>query len=63
MANKPVGTKADYREALTRAENLMTAALGTPEGDMLAELTTLIEAFESEYYSLDSPDSPVRGAS
>lgn len=60
MDTKPISNKAEYRESLKQTEKLMTATLGTPEGDRLDELTTQIEIFESKHYSLDSPDSPVR---
>lgn len=60
MDTKPISNEAEYREALKQTEKLMTATLGTLEGDRLDELTAQIEIFESKHYSPDSPDSPVR---
>jgi HTH-type transcriptional regulator/antitoxin HigA len=34
----------------------MSARAGTPEGDRLDILTTLIEAYEAEHHALDAPD-------
>ena len=62
MAMKPIRTKSDYRRALEQAGKLMMATLDTPEGDMLDELITHIESYESKHYSLDSPESPVKEA-
>ena len=39
----PIKTQRDYRRALKRIENLMTAKRGTPEGDCLDVLVTLVE--------------------
>ena len=53
---KPIRTKADYRHALKEVEGLWGAKLGTPEGDRLDVLATLIDAYESEHYPMDPPD-------
>jgi antitoxin component HigA of HigAB toxin-antitoxin module len=42
----PIKTQRDYRRALKRIENLMTAKRGTLEGDCLDVLVTLVEAWE-----------------
>ena len=52
----PIKTQRDYRRALKRIENLMTAKRGTPEGDCLDVLVTLVEAWERQHYPLDLPD-------
>ena len=52
----PIKTQRGYRRALKRIENLMTSKRGTPEGDCLDVLVTLVEAWERQYYSLDLPD-------
>ena len=56
MDIKPIKTDADYRAALKEVESLMTADAGTPEGDKLDVMTTLIEAYEAKHYPIDLPD-------
>ena len=56
MEIKPIKTKADYRAALREAETLMTARAGTPEGERLDVLVTLLEAYERKRFPLDLPD-------
>jgi HTH-type transcriptional regulator / antitoxin HigA len=53
---KPIKTKTDYKKALAEVERLWGAKGGTPEGDRLDILATLIEAYETEHYPLDPPD-------
>lgn len=53
---KPIRTKADYRRALAEVERLWGAKAGTPEGDRLDILATLIDAYEGEHYPIDPPD-------
>ena len=53
---KPIRTKRDYDAALAEVERLWGAKLGTPEGDRLDVLATLIEVYESAHYPMDSPD-------
>ncbi len=43
MEIKPIKTKADYRAALKEIETLMSARAGSPEGERLDELVTLVE--------------------
>ena len=58
MANelKPIRTKADYENALAEVERLWGAKSGTPKGDRLDVLATLIDAYEAEHYPMDPPD-------
>lgn len=56
MRIKPIGSKTDYRRALTRIEALMAARPGTAEGERLDVLVTLVEAYERRHYPLDLPD-------
>jgi HTH-type transcriptional regulator/antitoxin HigA len=58
MANelKPIRTKADYEKALAEVEHLWGAKSGTPKGDRLDVLATLIDAYEAEHYPMDPPD-------
>jgi HTH-type transcriptional regulator/antitoxin HigA len=53
---RPIKTEADYRAALEEIERLFDAAPGTPEGDRLEILTTLVEAYEEKNYSIPLPD-------
>lgn len=58
MANdlKPIRTEADYEEALTEVERLWGSKSGTPKGDRLDVLATLIDAYEARHYPMDWPD-------
>lgn len=55
-AIKPIKTEADYDAALAQITNLMDADLGTPEGDRLDVLVTLVEAYETKHWRIDPPD-------
>ncbi len=56
MEIKPVKTEKDYRAALKEIEKLMNAQPGTPDGDRLDVLVTLVEVFEARHYPMDLPD-------
>ena len=56
MDIKAIRTEEDYREALIKIEALMHAEAGTPEGEKLDVLVTLVEAYEKKHYPLDFPD-------
>jgi HTH-type transcriptional regulator / antitoxin HigA len=56
MEIKPIVTKADHRATLKEIEALMPARLGTPEGDRLDVLVTLVEAWEKKRYPMELPD-------
>lgn len=43
MDIKPIRTDADHKAALGEIDTLMTAEFGTPEGDRLDILVTLVE--------------------
>jgi HTH-type transcriptional regulator / antitoxin HigA len=51
MDIKPIRTEEDYRATLREIESLMTAEPGTPEGERLDELVTLVEAYERKLRS------------
>lgn len=53
---KPIKTDTDYDEALAEIASLMYAELGTPEGDRLDVLVTLVEAYEEKQWRIDPPD-------
>ncbi len=57
MNIRPIRTEKDYREALSVVDSLWTKAVpGTPEGDQLDVLVTLIQAYEREHYPIAPPD-------
>ena len=53
---KPIRTPADYEKALATLEELWGSESGTPEGDQLDVLATLIDAYEAEHEPIDPPD-------
>jgi HTH-type transcriptional regulator / antitoxin HigA len=56
MNIKPIKTTADYEAALKEIERLFEAQAGTPQGDRLEVLTTLVEAYEDKHYAIPVPD-------
>ena len=56
MDIRPIKTEADYRAALREAEHLWDAEPGTPEGDQVEVLSTLIEAYEAKHHPIPAPD-------
>jgi HTH-type transcriptional regulator/antitoxin HigA len=56
MEIKPIVTKADHRATMKEIESLMSARLGTPAGDRLDVLVTLVEAWEKKRYPMELPD-------
>ena len=57
MDIKPIKTDADYRKTLKIINGLMDAAPGTPEGEKLDVLATLVEAWERKKFPMDLPDA------
>lgn len=53
---KPIRSKSDYENSLAEVERLWGAKSGTPEGDRLDVLATLIDAYEAKHYPMDPPD-------
>ena len=47
MPIKPIRNDAEHAAAIARIETLWGAAAGTPEGDELDVLATLVDAYES----------------
>lgn len=56
MTIRPIRTKADHRRALKEVERLWNAEPGTPDGDRVDVLVTLIEAYEAEHFPIEPPD-------
>ena len=55
-AIRPIRTKADHRWALKEVDRLWNANPGTPDGDRVEILVTLIEAYEDEHFPIEAPD-------
>ena len=53
---RPIRTEGDYERALAEVERLWGAKSGTTEGDRLDILATLIDAYETERFPMDTPD-------
>ena len=56
MTIRPIRTESDHESALKRIQALMSAKQGTPEGDELDVLATLVEAYENKHFPIDAPD-------
>jgi len=55
MDSRPIKSETDFRTALQEIESLMRAEPGTPAGERLDVMVTLVEAYER-------PHSPIGGA-
>ncbi|GBR01738.1 helix-turn-helix domain-containing protein [Acetobacter oeni] len=53
---KPIRNEADYDAALEEVGRLWGAKNGTPDGDKLDVLATLIDAYEAKHHPIDPPD-------
>ena len=58
MDIRPIKSEDDYRKVLAEVETLMVAEPGTPDGERLDVLTTLLELYERKHHPMDAP---VRG--
>ena len=54
MSMKPIHGKAEYEAVLTEIDGLMNAVPGTPEGERLDSLTSLVEAYEARRFPIDA---------
>jgi HTH-type transcriptional regulator/antitoxin HigA len=53
---RPIRTDADHEAALAELERLWGAKAGTPAGDRLDVLATLIDVYEADRHPIDPPD-------
>jgi HTH-type transcriptional regulator/antitoxin HigA len=53
---KPIRTSRDHAKAMKEVESLWGTKSGTPKGDRLDVLATLIDAWETIHYPMDPPD-------
>ncbi len=60
MDIRPIHTEADYKAALKEISALMESDpdLGTPEGDRLDILATLVQAYEAKHFPVDPACNP-----
>lgn len=56
MKAKLIKTEGDYEAALERIEDIFDARSGTPEGDELELLVTLVEMYEAKAFPINLPD-------
>jgi HTH-type transcriptional regulator/antitoxin HigA len=53
---KPIRNEDDYQKAVKEIGRLWGSKGGTPEGDRLDVLATLVDAYEREHVPIDPPD-------
>jgi len=53
---RPIRNGADHAAALAEVKRLWGAKAGTPDGDRLDVLATLIDAYEAQHEPMDRPD-------
>lgn len=53
---RPIRSAADHRAVLAEIERLMSARKGTPEGERLDVLATLVEAWKMRHVPIEAPD-------
>ena len=56
MHIQPIRTESDHDAAVARIAHLMGAKPGTPAGDELDVLATLVDVYESRHFPIDTPD-------
>ncbi len=55
MNIKPIKNEQNYQETLNIIESLMSAKSNTQEMNELEVLTTLVDAYEEEFYKINAP--------
>ena len=53
---KPIRNAADHDAAIAELKRLWGSKAGTPDGDRLDVLATLIDAYEAQHEPMDRPD-------
>lgn len=56
MRIQPIRTEAEHDAAIARIAHLMGATPGTQASDELEVLGTLVDAYESRHFPMDTPD-------
>lgn len=54
--NRPIKTDQEHAAALREIDGLMQATAGTPDGDRLDLLVTLVEVYKSKRWPIEAPD-------
>jgi HTH-type transcriptional regulator/antitoxin HigA len=55
-----IRTEGDHERAVSRIGELIDARPGTPEGDELDTLATLVDAYEAKHHAIDVPPTAIR---
>lgn len=53
---KPIRSASNHRTAMPEVKRLWGSKNGTPDGDRLDVLATLIDAYEAQHDPIDRPD-------
>ena len=56
MINRPIKSDEEHAAALREIDGLMRAVPGTPEGDRLDLLVTLVQLYETKRWPIEAPD-------
>lgn len=56
MEIRPIRTEDDYDAALQEIDRLWGSPFGSPEGEKMDVLVTLVEAYEEKHYPIPPPD-------
>jgi HTH-type transcriptional regulator/antitoxin HigA len=58
MNMKPIRTAKDHKDALAEISKLMSSDpdIGTPKGERLDVLVTLVQAYEAQHFPMPLPD-------
>ena len=56
MEIRAIRSEEDYGWALKEIDQLMDATFGTPQGDRLDVLATLVDAYEKKNFPIEDPD-------
>jgi len=59
MEIKPIRSEKDYQAALKEIDKLIGSQPGTPEGDRMEVMVTLVEAYETRHFPIPEPDDPI----
>lgn len=56
MEIRAIRSEEDYQWALEEIDQLMNSKFGTPEGDKLDVLVTLVDVYEKKHFPIEDPD-------
>jgi len=58
MDIKPIRSEDDYQAALKEIDKLIVSQPGTPDGDRMDVLATLVEAYEARHFPIHATTHP-----